>query len=90
MGPFKCEHDGFLENAFYLCERKEDGWERLAYKFGFRIRGFKNVEVKKLEPTCRDLIRNLKVLSGSRKSEDYIGMKLKAMDIDLNNIQMED
>ena len=90
LGPFKCENECLLEKAFYLCHRIEDGWERLGYRFGFRIHGFRNVEVKKLESSSRDIIRNLKTLSGSRKSEEYIAMKLKAMDIDLSNAQIED
>jgi len=46
--------------------------------------------VKKMESKSRDVIRNLKLLSGSRKSEEYIEMKLKAMEIDLNNLEIED
>jgi hypothetical protein len=72
LGPFKCESEALLEQAFYLCYRKEDGWERLGYRFGFRVRGFKKSEVKKLESTSRELIRNLKMISGSRKSEEYL------------------
>jgi hypothetical protein len=48
------------------------------------------VEVKKIESNSRDLIRNLKLLSGSKKSEDYIAKRLKSMDIDLNNLEMDD
>jgi hypothetical protein len=69
LGPFKCETEGLLEQAFYLCFRTENGWERLGYRFGFRTRGFKISEVKKTESNTRDLIRNLKLLSGSKKSE---------------------
>lgn len=85
VGPFSCQNENLLEKAFYLCYRLENGWERLGYRFGFRVRGYKNVEVKKVESNGRDLIRNLKLLSGSRKSEDYISMKLRDMDIDINN-----
>ena len=88
LGPFKCENEGLLEQAFYLCYRKENGWERLGYRFGFRVKGFKKVEVKKLESNGREMIRDLKMLSGSRKSEDYIEMKLKSMNIDIQNMQI--
>jgi hypothetical protein len=90
LGPFKCPSDALLEQAFYLCYRVENGWERLGYRFGLRVRGVKNVEVKKMESASRDMIRNLKTLSGSRKSEDYLAMKLKEMDIDLTNVEIED
>ena len=43
-----------------------------------------------MESKSRDVIRNLKLLSGSRRSEEYIEMKLKAMEIDLNNLEIED
>lgn len=90
MGPFRCESESLLEKAFYLCHRIEDGWERLGYRFGFRVRGIKNVEVKKIVPSSREIIRNLKTLSGSRKSEEYIAMKLKEMEIDVGTAQIDD
>lgn len=43
VGPFKCNSDALLEQAFYLCHRLQDGWERLGYRFGLRVRGVKNV-----------------------------------------------
>lgn len=90
VGPFKCENEALLERAFYLCYRSQNGWERLGYRFGLRVRGLKNVEMRKMEQSGRELIQNLKVLSGSKKSVDYIGMKLKDMKIDLNKLEMED
>lgn len=47
LGPFKCENESLLEKAFYLCFRQENGWERLGYRFGFRVRGEK-IEPKKI------------------------------------------
>lgn len=90
MGPFQCDSEALLERAFYLCHRVEDGWERLGYRFGLRVRGTKNVEMRRIEQTGRELIQNLKVLSGSKKSVEYIAMKLKDMKIDLNKLEMED
>lgn len=90
MGPFKCDTEALLEKAFYLCHRVQGGWERLGYRFGLRVRGIKNVEMRRIEQTGRELIQNLKVLSGSKKSVEYIGMKLKDMKIDLNKLEMED
>ena len=52
------------------------------------MKGFKKVEVKKLESNGREMIRDLKMLSGSRKSEEYIEMKLKSMNIDIQNMQI--
>jgi hypothetical protein len=43
LGPFKCQNEALLEQAFYLCQRLEDGWERLGYRFGLRVRGVKSV-----------------------------------------------
>ncbi len=68
VGPYKCQNETLLEQHFYLCYRIQDGWERLGYRFGFRIKGVKKTEVKKMECSQRDMIRNLKMLSGSRKS----------------------
>jgi hypothetical protein len=36
------------------------------------------------------MLRTLKMLSGSRKSEEYIEMALKAMGIDVSSCDIED
>lgn len=69
VGPFSCTDEKLLQKFYYLCYRIGDKWCRLGYKFGFRVRGTKKVEVKQLEVNNRQRIRDLKLMSGSKKSE---------------------
>ena len=63
---------------------------RIGHRFGFRVRGFKPAEVKVLGSNYkRHLLRDLKVASGSFKSEEYLEMKLNSMGIDLDKIQLD-
>lgn len=72
VGPFRCENEAVMTQAYYLCYRTEEGWERLGYRFGLRVKGFKPQEPKKIESQSREILKNLKVMSGSKKSVEYL------------------
>ena len=53
LGPFRCESEAVMTQAFYLCHRTEEGWERLGYRFGLRVKGVRAQEPKKMESQSR-------------------------------------
>ena len=72
VGPFRCENEAVMTQAYYLCYRTEEGWERLGYRFGLRVKGFRAQEPKKMESQAREMLKSLKVMSGSKKSVEYL------------------
>jgi hypothetical protein len=87
LGPFLCEDEQVLRKSYHLCYRADNGWVRIGHRFGLRVLGFRKKE-KKVEEETMQLIKDLKMLSGSEKSEGYLAVKLKEMGIDLKNIEM--
>jgi hypothetical protein len=47
------------------------------------VRGVKAKGVRKIVSSQRERIRELKMLSGSCKSEEYLSLKLRSMGIDV-------
>ena len=92
MGPFSCKDNATLEKTYSLFYKEGDELVRFGHKFGFSVKGVKRSEVKKNDTVEKERVRiqELKMLSGSKKSEEYLAMKLKSMGIDLLNIEMED
>lgn len=92
MGPFVCKNESVLEKTYSLCYKEGEELIRFGHKFGFTVKGVKKSTIKKNDSLLleKERIRDLKMLSGSNKSEEYIGMKLKSLGIDLLNLQMED
>lgn len=69
LGPFVCNSEGVLEKTYVLCYREGDNLVRFGHKFGFAVRGLKLKSVRKVVSNQRERIRDLKMLSGSSKSE---------------------
>ena len=92
LGPFICKNDATLEKTYSLFYKEGDELVRFGHKFGFTVKGVKKSEVKKNDTIEKQRVRvqELKMLSGSKKSEEYLTMKLKSMGINLLNIEMED
>ena len=87
LGPFWCEDATVLKKDFYLCYKLEGGGlVKVGHMFGLRVMGFKQ-EVRCLGSTVRrQLLRDVKVKSGSSKSESYLENKLGSMGIDLERL----
>lgn len=90
LGPFLCDSEKTLEKGFFLAYRENGELVRFGYKFGFCVRGCKPSEPKKLLVDPRRTVRALKEKSGSKKSEEYLMIKLKSFGVDLSNIELEE
>ena len=92
VGPFMCKNEDLLEKTYSLYYKDGEEMIRFGHKFGFTVRGVKRGEMKKNVKTEqeREKIRDLKVISGSLKSEEYLNLKLKSLGIDVLNLQMDD
>jgi hypothetical protein len=90
LGPFICKNESLLEKTYSLCYKEGEEFIRFGHKFGFSVKGVKKNEIKKNDSLIqeKEKISDLKMLSGSKKSEEYLKMKLKSMGIDLLNIQI--
>lgn len=86
MGPFVCSNEGLFEKTYVLCYREGGELVRFGHKFGFSVRGVKAKTVRKVVCSQRERIRDLKMVSGSSKSEEYLILKLKSMGIDVMNL----
>ena len=85
VGPFACKNDNVLEKTYSLFYKDGDELVRFGHKFGFSVRGARRMDIKKNESAEKEKekLRDLKAISGSPKSEEYLGMKLKSLGIDL-------
>lgn len=63
---------------------------RFGHKFGFMVRGVKAKGVRKIVSSPRERIRELKRVSGSCKSEEYLSLKLRSMSIEVMSLEVED
>lgn len=92
LGPFSCKNDSTLEKTYSLFYKEGEELVRFGHKFGFSVKGVKKSEIKKNDTVEKERVRvqELKMLSGSKKSEEYLTMKLKSLGIDILNIEMED
>ena len=85
VGPFVCKNDNVLEKTYSLFYKDGDDLVRFGHKFGFSVRGAKRIDLKKNNSAEKEKekLRDLKAISQSKKSEEYLGTKLKSMGIDL-------
>ena len=92
LGPFVCKTDNILEKTFSLFYKKDDQFIRFGHVFGFSVRGVKKTEIKKNDSIDkeRERVRDLKMITGSSKSEEYLSLKLKSLGIDLLNLTIDD
>ena len=92
LGPFVCRDQTVLEKTYSLFYKEEDQLVRFGHKFGFAVKGVKKAEIKKNDSIEKEQekIRDLKAISGSLKSEEYLGLKLKSLGIDLLDVQLEE
>lgn len=92
VGPFVCKNDNVLEKTYSLFYKEGNELVRFGHKFGFSVRGAKRVDIKKNESAQKEKekLRYLKTISGSTKSEEYLGLKLKSLGIDLLNLAIDE
>jgi len=92
FGPFVCKNENILEKTYSLFYKDGDELVRFGHKFGFTVRGVKKVDIVKNDTfeKERERIRDLKEVSGSRKSEEYLSLKLKSLGINLLESELDD
>lgn len=92
LGPFVCKNESILEKTYSLCYTEGKELIRFGHKFGFSVKGMKKGEIKKNDRLLqeKERIQDLKKMSGSNKSEEYLGMKLKSLGIDIMDLQMDE
>lgn len=47
FGPFVCKNENILEKTYSLFYKEDGEWVRFGHKFGFSVRGAKDVKVVK-------------------------------------------
>jgi len=75
IGDFDCRDESKLQRAYYLCYEKDHEYVRFSKKFGFTVMGV-NQKVTKINFDWKKTLKELKMLSGSTKSVDYLAKKL--------------
>lgn len=92
FGPFVCKTDNVLEKTYSLFYKEGDELIRFGHKFGFSVRGAKKLGLVKNDSfeKEREKIEVLKAISGSKKSEEFLSLKLKSLGINLLDTDLDD
>ena len=92
VGPFICKDESALEKTYSLFYKDGEDLVRFGHKFGFSVRGAKRADIFKNDSVEREKekLKELKSVSGSSKSEEFLGLKLKSLGIDLLNLELDE
>ena len=92
VGPFVCKDENVLEKTYSLFYKEGEELVRFGHKFGFSVRGAKRAEIFKNDSVQKEKerLQDLKSVSGSTKSVEYLSLKLKSLGIDLLNLEIDD
>jgi hypothetical protein len=92
LGPFVCKNNTILEKTYSLFYKDGEELVRFGHKFGFSVKGAKKIDIKKSDTIEREKekLSVLKVISGSKKTEEYLALKLKSMGINVLNLELDD
>lgn len=92
VGPFVCKDENAVEKTYSLFYKEGEELIRFGHKFGFSVKGVKKSEIVKNDSIEkeRQQLRDLKSISGSTKSEEYLSLKLKSLGINLLELEIDE